>query len=68
MISVRREDARDWPCPWLMTNLHGCSSRPERWALGEAIAYVKVTRPNMPVAVYDVRGCVQRRIYPPKGK
>jgi hypothetical protein len=65
MISIRREDAKDWPCPWICSDNAGCSSRPEPWSLTEAVALVKESRKDSnPLAVYMVSGRRQVLVYP----
>ena len=66
MIAVRREDARQWPCPWLTyPPSGGVSSRPEEWPVAEARRYVdKQRNEQRPLAVYSYHGYVQRKIWP----
>lgn len=64
-ISVRLLNAKGTPCPWIARDLEGASSRPERWNYEAAVAYV---RRRSSCAVYEVRGCIVKQIYPPKAK
>jgi hypothetical protein len=69
MIAVRREDAKHWPCPWVVyrkpTEPFAMSSCPERWQLKRAVDWVKAHRTNeSPFAVFDVRGFWQHQIWP----
>lgn len=65
MIAIRRQDAKDWPCPWICTDGRSASSHPRKWDLRAALDYVQthISEDN-PVAVYHVRGWYQKRILP----
>ncbi len=65
MIAVRREDARNWPCPWITDFGSAASSRPEPWNLTEAIQYCRDNRTEKgPLAVYAIRGFYQKKVWP----
>jgi hypothetical protein len=69
VIAIRREDAHNWPCPWLTSDLRGCGSRPDGWSLAPAREYVSANRTSSnPLAVYHVRGVIQSKIFPPEGR
>lgn len=65
MFAIRREDARNWPCPWVCPDDSGVCSRPQPWDLTKAKAYVDKHRSSdCPDAVYYVRGFWQKKVWP----
>lgn len=65
MIAVRGERSRDYPCPWIDPDLAGCGSLPIEWGFEAAKTYVDAHREGRnPMAVFSVRGRIQKQIYP----
>jgi len=66
VYAVRREDAKDWLCPWITRDWKGCQSWPVEWPFDEAKAKVDKYRTSSSLfAVYSIQGKSQKKVYPP---